>query len=178
MVRTSKQIWIPSGCRATSGMFVMIHDHSIRMESNIVTSPFRIKFEQDWLKKFNASQEEVLNVLRKVHDDLETVKMPVTSVKEKIAMLRVIQQTKNNSSRLSILKVGLWLLLAVSFVVGAISIYFKFIKNKKFSCLNCKGRTSTKHETPPNNSKERSTKTIQQTEEGFYESVRMSELES
>ena len=170
-----------------SGMFVMIHDHSIRMELNIVTSPFRIKFEeligQDWLKKFkswlalnffNASQD----FLRKVHDDLETVKVPVTSVKEKIAMLRVIQQTKNNSSRLSILKVGLWLLLAVSFVVGAIFIYFKFVKNKKFSCLNCKGRTSIEHETPPNTSKECSAKTIQQIEEGFYESVRMSELES
>ena len=91
MVRTSKQIWIPSGCRATSGMFLMIHDHSIKMESNMVTSPFRIKFEeligQDWLKKFNVSQEEILDVLRKVHDDLETVKVPVTSVKEKIAML-------------------------------------------------------------------------------------------
>ena len=73
---------------------------------------------------------------------------------------------------------GLWLLLVVSFVVGTIYIYFKFVKNKNFPYLNCKGRTSTKRETPPKDSKERSTKTIQQTEEGFYESVRMSELES
>ena len=186
-VQTSQRIWVPSGCGATSGLFVMIHDHSIKMDSELVYIPLQINYEeligQDWLKKFNVTQNEILDVLMQVQENLDKVKVPITSVKEKIAMLRVVQQAKVNSSRLSLLKVGLWLLLVVSFVIGVILIYYKFVCGKDLKCLNCtkcrKGRTSTKRRTPPEvpRTTERS-RTIQRNEEGFYESVRMSELEA
>ena len=89
----------------------MIHDHSIKMDAELVSTPLRINYGeqigQDWLKKFNVTQNEILDVLTQVQENLDTVKVPITSVKEKIAMLRVVQQAKVNSSRLSVLKVGL-----------------------------------------------------------------------
>ena len=71
----------------------------------------------------------------------------------------------------------------MSFVIGVISIYYKFIRGKDLKCFNCikckKGRTSTKHRTPPEVPRTIArSSTIQRNEDGFYESVRMSELEA